>query len=315
MDDCAIRAAAASLAVPNPRENQKEEAESILKDPDFLRLDQTAPELKFASETAFSFSSSKPCSWKNNNTVHGQFYRSGGDWAGKPCVLLVHGWNAELQYRYEFPFMARSFVRKGVNVAMVELPYHSHRRPNEPGAVRNFICDDIPVMLRATTQALSDIHGVLLWAKGQGASCVGVWGFSFGAWLAGLHVCQSDLPSGAILTTPVVEMDQVIRELEFCEPIRAALKGNPLDLHPLNLTSYEPRIPPNAILVTQSKYDQFVTNESIERLNHAWGRPEIWAVPQSHISVLVSYFVLRRTMAWMVRRLESKPSPLARNAG
>ena len=308
LDRFAIDLATRTLPRPNPRPNQIGEAREILASPDFLVPPDTPAVLRFLDEHRFTFRSASTLPWEENNQVHGRLFRAGRDWERKPLVLLVHGWNAELQYRYQLPFLARALARRGVNGAMLQLPFHGLRRPRSPGAVRNFISDDVPVMLRATQQALSDLHSFLLWARQVGCSATGVWGFSFGAWLSGLLATASDQLNLAVLTTPVSDMREVISQLPFCEPIRQALRDADLNFSRLNLISRPLKVQPNKVLVIQGEYDLFITTRSLQELRGAWPGAEFWCVPHSHISVLLSWPVFRRTCRWYLHQLQLPPN-------
>src|SRR5437667_417504 len=85
--------------------------------------------------------------------------------------------------------MARraNWRRAGINTARIELPYHAHRKPS-PGI--NFISVDLPQMIEATRQAISDTRALLGWLREQGCPSVGVWGISLGAWIGGLVACS-----------------------------------------------------------------------------------------------------------------------------
>ena len=304
IDRVVIRMAAGTMPPAQPRAGQLAEAAAILESPQFLRPPGLpAPVALAPAGHDFTFPSAIASPWPANNRVVGKLFRCPGEWQTRPLILLVHGWNAELQYRYQFPLLARGFVRRGINAAMLQLPFHGPRRPRTPGAVRNFISDDIPVMLRATEQAVADLEGFLLWARAQGCPAVGIWGFSLGAWLAGLLLCVGKPPAAAALTTPVSNLEEVIAGLDFCEPIRRALGHARFDLSRLNLPSCHPGLDPSQILITQSDYDLFVSPSSLHRLEEAWNHPRIWRVPHGHISVLLAWRVLRRTALWLAAAL------------
>src|SRR5262249_25395043 len=130
--------------------------------------------------------------WEETNTAHGILFQCGENWHAKPTVILVHGWNAEYSYRLQFPRLAKKLCKLGVNTAMLELPFHLQRRPHRDDAVCDFISGDVGAMLQATQQSLSDIRALGRWLREQGNPSVGLWGFSLGAWLAGLLICTSE---------------------------------------------------------------------------------------------------------------------------
>lgn len=303
LDRWVIGLASRALAVPRARPELLGEAEAMIESRAFMRLAEGAAKLRFEGEDGFRFESPVRLRYPEVNRARGRLFRAGEDWRSRPLMLVVHGWNAELQYRHVLPRIARRFTRLGINAAVLLLPFHGERRPRQPGAVRNFISDDIPLMLAAAGQAVAEMNALLLWARAEGMPAAGLWGFSLGGWLAGLHVCASAAQDIALLTTPVSDMPRAVEGLAFCEPIRAGLDGAELNFDPLNLSSHSPKIPPRQILITRAEYDQFVTRGSLEELEAAWGGSECLEARHGHISVLLSRKVMRANIQWAAERL------------
>jgi hypothetical protein len=281
-----------------------ESAAALLDDPDFLTPPAEAAELRMGDEV-FEFRSTVATPHARDNLAHGKIFRAGSNWRTKPAVILVHGWNAELHYLLGFPRLARGLNLRGMNALMFELPYHLQRRPKEPGEMRDFICADLAGMLLATRQAIADIEALLLWARREGAEETAVWGFSLGAWLAGLHLSHSATATAAVLTTPISDLAVAVRTLPFCFPIRTALGGAPVNLERLNLTSHLPRIDPANILVTEALYDLFAPSHTYPPLAQKWKLPAWQKTRQSHISILFSRRCMNNTMDWLRARLHS----------
>ena len=300
LDRGVIRMAGGFRAGGRREPHHPAEAEKLLNAPGFFSdLPDIAPELVFTSEKDFQFTSPILTRWAENNRVSGKLFRAGVDWKARPSIILLHGWSAELQYRWQFPFLARQLARAGVNAIMFELPYHGQRRPHEPGAIQNFISQDLLHMLEATRQSLADARAVLRWLQAQGSPVVGLWGISLGAWLGGLLICAEPRPQFAVLLTPIANVDQAIGELAFCEAIRGSLKTTSVRLEPLNLFAHRPLIAPENILIVESRYDVFAPVETVESLWQAWGKPEIWRLPHGHISILLSPSILRQIVKWV----------------
>lgn len=279
------------------------EASELLSDPDFFcRFAENAAALQFTGRRGFQFPSPVSTPWPENNTVFGQFYRSGRAWQTKPSVILLHGWNGELGYRFQFPYLAWRLSRCGVNAALIELPYHAHRKPTAPGALQNFISHDLLRMLEATRQAIADTRALTGWLIERGSPCVGLLGFSLGAWLTGIVACHDARPKFAVLATPVVRLERAIAELPFCAPIRDGLRDSALALDPLDLASLSPLTAPANVLLIQSQHDLFAPAETIEEIWRAWGCPEIWRLPHGHISVLLSVATMERIIRWIARK-------------
>jgi pimeloyl-ACP methyl ester carboxylesterase len=300
LDWLAIRSACRAVrhcqAVPRP----VAEAARMLESPDFFKAVGAPRDFKLLPDGRFHFVSPIQSASPTNNIVPGRLIRAAGsDWMERPTVILLHGWNAEYSYWYLFPRLARLAVDAGLNVAMLELPYHAQRKPGRGVTVRNFISGDLIGMLEATRQAVADIRSLIHWLHAQGCRQTGLWGFSLGAWLTGLVTCHEPLNHYSVLTCPVSRMDQVIETLPFCEPIRRSLGSEKLDLRRLNLVSSQPVTAPERILLVEPVHDLFASPEAIEAVWEAWGRTGIWRLQHGHISVLLSPSVNRATLRWI----------------
>src|SRR5690606_33187797 len=97
----------------------------------------------FIEDGIFQFRSMISSPWTENNLVHGKLYSCGADWQKLPTIILLHGWNDELGYRFRFPYIAKHLRKKQMNCAVIELPYHLQRRPHQKGAIKNFISEDL----------------------------------------------------------------------------------------------------------------------------------------------------------------------------
>jgi pimeloyl-ACP methyl ester carboxylesterase len=285
------------------------EAAALLERPDlFGDAMGEKPDLTFNGDGKFRFKSPVATPWAENNVVRGKLYRAGRAWAERPSVILLHGWNGELGYHCQFPFLAWRLARARVNAAMIELPYHGQRKPRADGAVRNFISSDLARMLEATRQAVAETRALMSWLSGHTCGAVGLWGISMGAWLSGLIAAHEPLSGFAVLMSPVVRVDRAVGGLPFCEPIRRSLRGTNAGLDRLSLKSHRPRCGAANVLLIESRYDLFAPAETIEELWRAWEEPEIWRLPEGHISVLMSVPTMERTVRW-VRRKALAPGP------
>jgi len=300
LDRCVIRIASSFRADGRPEACDASAAENLLQDPSFFASGSHAtPELVFTSPREFEFISPMPGRWVDNNRVHGKLFRAGPDWQRRPSVILMHGWNAELQYRWQFQFLGARLARAGVNAVTFQLPYHGQRRPREPGAIQNFISYDLLHMLEATRQSLADARALLRWLVSQGSPRVGLWGISLGAWLAGLLACAEAQVDFAVLLTPIASVEQAIEELAFCQAIRHSLRNTAVRLDPLNLASHRPLVRPENILIVEAQHDLFAPAPTVENLWRAWGETTIWRLPHGHISILLSPLILKRIVRWI----------------
>lgn len=278
-----------------------------------LEAPVSTPDLLVRPDGSFQFASPVRSAVPDSNTAYGQLFRVGArNWADSPTVILLHGWNAELCYHRMFPRLAAAFNQVGLNAALLELPFHMRRRPRT-GPIRDFISADVSVMLEAARQSIADVRALAVWLRGQGSGRVGLWGFSLGAWLAGMTICLDSALGFGVLTTPMASIERALAELPFCEHAWRSLQRQKVDLRPFNLEAGRPRISPGNILLIESKHDLFTPASTVEQLWAAWDRPEIWRVPHGHISVLMARSVTRRTVQWIRAHAVSAPdAPTAR---
>jgi dienelactone hydrolase len=274
----------------------------VLGERDFFRHSVgSGIDLVPADDGSFAYPSPIISPFPENNTVFGRFFRAGDNWRRYPTAILLHGWNASWLYRHTMPWLARRLVAANLNAAMIELPYHMQRRPRHPRSA-DFLSADLAATRDSASQALADIRALLDWFCGQGVPRVGVWGFSLGAWLAGLLARYDSRLGFAVLTTPMTCIDRAIQELAFFEPVRKSRSRLDVDIGWLNLASQPARIDRSNILLMASQYDLFVPPDTVEELWHAWNRPEIWRLPHGHISLLASRSSLVQASDWIVRK-------------
>ncbi len=300
LDRLIIRLAAAAMSCNARHQPHAEEAGALLEGDDFFCAFVKGPsDLVFTGGNAFQFRSALSTPWENNNLVRGKLFCCAENWQQFPTVILLHGWNDELGYRFRLPFCAALLRRKKVNALALELPYHLQRRPRAPGAVTDFISEDLFRMVEATRQSIADTRALVKWLSGQGCGRIGLWGTSLGAWLGGLIICHEPQIDFAVLTIPLAKLERAIAELVFCAPIRKSFANSGLSLAKLNLVSHRPLIATESILIQEAEDDLFAAKDAIEEFWQAWGQPEIWRLRHGHISILMSIPLMTRTAKWI----------------
>lgn len=275
------------------------EAIELLTRPTFFAPEVGAADVHLGSRDVLEFSSLVPSGCAENDRVRGKFFPTDGAWRKRPATILLHGWNAELQYQWMFPYWGQLLARAGVNAFTFELPYHASRKPRSRDAIRNFFSGDLRHVMRATHQALGDARSLARWLYAQGVPSVGLWGVSLGGWLAALASAHQGEFTNAVLVTPVVRMDRAFRELPFCEPMRSGVAE--LDhgaFTALNAVTHRPLCGGDNVLVASSRHDLFAPAETIDELEQAW-RAEVWRFNHGHVTVLLSSRVMRRIVKWV----------------
>src|SRR6266849_2330830 len=183
-----------------PRPQWKlEEALEFLNGPDFIPGASDPVRMESSGPRDFRFSSPRPCEDEENNIVYGRLYRCAERWQERPVIILLDG-SPAVGYHSAFPLLARRFNRAGFNVATLVAPYHLQRRPGRPFEW-NFL-----EFARVMAQNVAEIRALTGWLLDEGCPSVGLLGFSFGGWLAGLTACSDTRIACAVLTVPAVRL-------------------------------------------------------------------------------------------------------------
>ena len=278
-----------------------EEALEFLKGPDFIPATSDPAQIEFDGPRHFKFSTPRPSKAGENNIVYGRLYRCAKRWQERPVIVLLDG-SPSVGYHSVFPLLARRFNRAGFNVGTLVAPYHLQRRPR-----RTFEWNFLE-LARALAQNVAEIRGLTGWLLDEGCPSVGLLGFSFGGWLAGLTACSDTRLACAVLAVPAVRMKRsspvVWRRVR--ETLQALRPGHEaVDATRLNLISSTPVIPKGNILLVEGIHDLFAERQPIEELWQKWEQPEIWRLPHGHISGLFVPGLTGRMLRWLSPRLEA----------
>jgi pimeloyl-ACP methyl ester carboxylesterase len=279
-----------------------EEALEFLNGPDFIAAASDPARIEFDGPRRFKFPTPRPGNVEENNIVYGRLHRCAERWQERPVIILLDGGYA-VGYHTAFPLLARRFNRAGFNVAALVAPYNLQRRP------RRHIEENCLEFAREMAQNLAEIRALTGWLLDEGCPSVGLLGFSFGGWLAGLTACSDTRFSCAVLTVPRVRMrcSQPIvwrRLREALLALRPAQEA--MDRTRLNLILSTPVIPKEDILLIEGIHELFGEKRWMEELWQKWEQPEIWRLPHGHVSALFMPGLTGRVLRWLKPRLNKK---------
>ena len=322
MDWSAVQAAALMMSADDLN-SKLEEAIQFLKAPDFIPADSRPAQVEVNGALHFTFPTPRRCEFEENNVVHGRLYRCGGRWQEQPVIILLPGWNDSASYKLRFPLIGRRCNRAGFNVATFVPPYHFQRCPRQR---REFDRGDCLQFAEGTAQAIAEIRALTGWLLGEGCPAVALWGYSMGAWYAGMAVCHDARLASAVLashpgrTTPALEQRAVRPRIRAnLRRIREVCEG--LNLSPMNLTTTQPVIPKENILLIEGIHDLICSKDDIEDLWQAWGQPDIWRLPHGHFAICCGFVpgLPARVLRWLSSRLnvstaQVRPTEAARES-
>ena len=277
-----------------------EQSLQFLSGPDFIPAASDPARIEVVGPENFNFSTPRPGRIEENNIVYGRLYRCGVPWQDRPVIILLDGGPA-IGYLTAFPLLARRFNRAGFNVALLVAPYELQRRPRRP-----FEWDCLE-FAHAMAQNVAEIRALTGWLLDEGCSSVGLLGFSFGGWTAGLTTCSDARIASAVLTVPRVRLScsqpvvwrRIQNTLQSLRPAQEAM-----DTTKLNLILSTPVIPKENILLIDGIHNLFGEWQWMEDLWQKWEQPEIWRLPHGHISALLVPGLTGRVLRWLAPLLD-----------
>lgn len=224
-------------------------------------------------------------------------------------IMLLHGSGDFLNYNHLFPMLARRCNRTGFNAVTLVAPYHFQRRPRQLGGSLGY--SDYLQLAEATAQAIAEICALTGWLLAQGCPSVALWGYSMGAWYAGMSACRDARLAAVVLGCPNVRINPLVEQWAVRPCIRQRLPivrklCEALNLTPLNLLTTQPIIPPKNILLLEAFHDSMmVPREDAENLWQSWGQPDIWRLPHGHVGVCCGFVpgLNVRVLRWLSPRM------------
>ena len=239
-------------------------------------------------------------------------------------VLLLHGFAAPGPF-YE-NHHARLLLRRGVNAARLDLPFHMTRRVAGRSPGGGFFSSDAAHTRAVLRQATEDAAAVVAWLRREAGPRVVVVGFSLGGLVACLLAATTALDSVVAVTPPCELTDIVLERSPRRTRRRLGLvdgAGGPWGgdaaaarahleaaLAPVTPARLRPVTPPHRIAVVAADHDQIVGREPVHRLAQTWGC-DLWSYQHGHITVMTARGITARLHDRVLERIEDTVAGVA----
>jgi esterase/lipase len=211
---------------------------------------------------------------------------------GRGTVLTLHGFTMGNPRIDALATFARHWYKRGLDVALMTLPYHGKRTP--PDAYFSgdrFAVPNVSRLSEAVREAIHEIRLVTRWLQSDTGKPVGLLGLSLGGYLAALFASLCDDPDFVILMVPPVCFGDLAwrffkKTHHYREGVRPALSKQELRaafrLHsPL---AYSMRTPVERALIIAGRGDRIVPAAHPSALWEHWQGPAIHWFSGSHLA-------------------------------
>jgi len=207
-------------------------------------------------------------------------------------VLALHGFSMGQPRIDAYALFAAQWFRRGLDVALLTLPYHGARTPSAARfSGQRFAEPDPAALNEAVRRAIYDVHAVRGWLRAQTGMPVGLMGLSLGGYLSALMagLCD-DIDFVIPMVPPVCIGDLAWRFFQrsrrrragtapaySCDELRAIYRVHSPLTFPL-------RVPAERVLIIAGRGDRIVPPAHPHALWRHWGEPHIHWFSGSHLA-------------------------------
>jgi len=241
--------------------------------------------------------------YPENKTVHARYWQHA---EGAPATIVaLHGWTMGDQRLNSLAFLPGQFYKLGLDVILVELPYHGRRKPKAltDAEVQNlFPGGKLALTNEALAQIIHDLRGLQMFLGKQGVENLGVVGMSLGAYVGALWASLDPL-AFCIPIVPVVSMSDLAwkylsRDANYKSFFEAGLTREILQagyaVHcPLN---HELKLSRDKVLILAGLADKIVPSAQPGMLWRHWQEPTLHRFRGGHLTQLKSPRALEKVI-------------------
>ncbi len=227
-----------------------------------------------------------------NRLVHARHWRHpAGEELG--TIVALHGWRMGDSRLSALTLIPGYFFRLGLNVVLLDLPYHGRRSPShvQPGSY--FPSANVVRTNEGFAQAIHDLRSLSLWLEERNTAPIGVLGLSLGGYLASLWASLDELAC-VMCISPMVDMAEVALRIIgqhrdmlsgkaniYFDSLRQEFLQQAFAVHsPL---TYQPRVAQNARLILAGVADEIIPAWQPEMLSKHWGNCPIHWITSRHL--------------------------------
>lgn len=224
-----------------------------------------------------------------NRTVRARWWRHRE--GGRPVVLVLHGFAADLYAMNEWFFALPAFYALGCDLVLMTLPFHGARRGRGEFSGYGYFAGGPSRINEAVAQSVQDARVLVRWLLECGAPSVGVTGVSLGGLVTAQLAAAEPRLSFAIPNVPVTTLADLVMEWEPMGTVLRmlakrggwSLPDARRHLAPSSPLTWDPLLAKDRLFVIGGAGDRLAPPKHARLLWEHWRRPRLHWFPGSHL--------------------------------
>jgi dienelactone hydrolase len=236
-------------------------------------------------------------SYVPNRIGHAWVVRHGA--GPRPWLICIHGYQMGTPLvdlgAFPPPWLHR---RLGLNLIVPMLPLHGRRRIGRRSG-DGYLAGDLLDTIHAEAQAIWDLRRLLCWVRSQGATRVGVMGYSLGGYNAALLASIEEGLDCAIAGIPAVDFTRLLfrhgPQLTLRDARERGMEAEAMSeiFRVISPLAVAPRLPRERRYIFAAVADRLVPADQVRDLWQHWERPAIEWYQGGHITFRAHPSVVR----------------------
>ncbi len=227
----------------------------------------------------------------NGGPMHVEYWQHDGG-ATRGTVLALHGFAMGRPAIDAPALFAQRWFDHGLDVALLTLPHHGARKPDEARfSGEHFAVPHVGRLAEAVREAIYEILVLRNWLREQNDAPVGLLGLSLGGYLTSLAIGLCDDFDFAVPIVPPACMGDLAWRVFRGTRHGASAGGGPIDEAELRAAfrvhsplAHARRVPRERILIVAGRGDRVVPPEHPTALWEHWDEPAIHWFSGSHLA-------------------------------
>lgn len=244
--------------------------------------------------------------YKNNRRVHARFWKRNK--GAKATMIALHGWTMDDQRVNALAFLPGYFYNLGMNVILIELPFHGRRISKNSNDLRaSFPGPHIARTNEGMGQIISDLRRLRVWLDHHDHKRVGCIGMSLGGYIASLWASLDELDF-CIPIVPVADLAELAWDVAGDKGEFRALLDKGLKLEDLKKVfrlhsplAFKPKLAINKRMIIAGLADHIVPAKHPHLLWEHWDQPEIHWLSGGHLVHLRKTRAIQKIADFLIR--------------